>query len=101
MSTVEKAALLARRIGAGEHEIEGVGTVRIRGLSRIEVLELQGLDTAATDRRMVSLALLEPELTEDEVGAWQKTSGPQELEKLTLAIAALSGMGKGAAKSSV
>lgn len=100
--TVDKAALLTRRLDEGEHEIEGFGTVRIRGLSRAEVLALQKLnDTAESDRRMVSLCLLDPVLTEDEVGIWQENSPPMEIERLTVAIRDLSGMGPGAAKSGV
>lgn len=102
MSAVDKAALLAPRLGEGVHEISGVGAVKIRGLSRAEVLEVRTLpDTAAADRLMVSRALLDPTLTEDEVGAWQKTSPPGEIEALTTAIVELSGMGGGASKSGV
>ena len=100
---IDKSALLARRLGEGDHEIQGVGTVRIRGLSRAELLELQALDGGAlvTDRRMVSLALVDPALTEDEVKAWQENSHAGEIEQLTLAIAELSGIGVGAPKSGV
>jgi hypothetical protein len=100
---VDKAALLARRLGEGKHEIPGVGSVRIRGLSRAEILGLQALDggTAVSDRRMVSLALVDPPLTEDEVRIWQENSTADEIEQLTVAIAELSGMGVGAAKSGV
>jgi hypothetical protein len=100
---VDKAALLARRLGEGKHEIPGVGTVVIRGLSRAEILGLQALDggTAVSDRRMVSLALVDPPLTEDEVRVWQENSTADEIEALTVAIAELSGMGVGAAKSGV
>ena len=101
--TVDKAALLARRLGEDEHEIEGFGSVRLRSLSRAEVLALQKLnDTAESDRRMVSLCLIGPfTLTEDEVGIWQENSPPMEIERLTVAIRDLSGMGPGAAKSGV
>lgn len=102
MGIVDKGALLARRLGEDEYEIEGVGAVRIRGLSRAEVLAAQKLgDTAKSDRFMVSRALLDPPLTEDEVGAWQESSGASEIEGLTVAIAELSGLGMGAAKSDV
>lgn len=101
MSTVDKATLLASRLGEDKHEIPGVGEVRIRGLSRAEVLELRNLDVAASDRRMVSLALVEPTLTESDVEAWQKSSRAYEIEGLTGAIANLSGQGAGASKSGV
>ena len=99
---IDKGGLLARRLGEGEHEIEGVGTVRIRGLSRAEVLAAQKLgDVAASDRYMVSRGLLEPALTEDEVATWQANSAASEIEGLTVAIAELSGLAAGAAKSGV
>jgi hypothetical protein len=100
---IDKGALLARRLGEADHEIAGVGTVRIRGLSRAELLALQALDGGAlvSDRRMVALALVDPKLTEDEVAVWQDNSHAGEIEQLTLAIAELSGIGVGAAKSGV
>ena len=97
---ITRDALLARRLGEGEHEIEGVGTVRIRGLSRAEVLAIQTLtDVAAVDRKMLAAALVDPVMTEDDVAAWQQASGPMEIEDLTTAIRELSGMGVGAAKA--
>jgi len=99
---VDKGALLAPRLGEDTHEIEGVGTVRIRGLSRAEVLAAQKLgDVAKSDRFMVSRALLEPTLTEADVQAWQESSSAGEIEGLTVAIATLSGLGVGASKSGV
>lgn len=100
--TVDKAALLARRLGEGEHEIPGFGTVRFRGLSRAEVLALRELsDVQAADRKLVAAALVDPALTEDEVKIWQENSHPSEIEDLTTAIINLSGLGVGAAKSGV
>ncbi len=102
MSAVDKGALLARRLNEGEHEIEGVGTVKIRGLSRAEVLAAQKLgDTAKSDRFMVARALLEPKLSEADVQTWQENSGAAEIEGLTVAIANLSGLGVKADKSGV
>ena len=100
---IDKGALLARRLGEADHEVEGVGTVRIRGLSRAELLGLQSLEGGAliSDRRMVSLAVVDPKLTEDEVKTWQENSAPGEIEALTVAIAELSGLGVGAGKSGV
>lgn len=99
---VGKGELLARRVPEGEHEIAGVGTVKIRGLSRAEALELRKIDDAAVaDRRMVSLGLVEPKLTEDEVKVWQENSGIAEIEELTVAIGELSAQGRGAQKSGV
>ena len=99
---VSKGELLAWRVPEGEHEIEGVGTVKIRGLSRAEAIELRKVDDAAVaDRRMVALGLVEPKLTEDEVKTWQENSPIHEIEALTVAIGELSGQGAGAQKSGV
>jgi hypothetical protein len=93
--------LLAPRLVEDEHEIEGVGTVGIRGLSRQEVIELQKLDGGidVRERRMVSLGLVDPKVTEDDVAKWQKSSLAPEIEGLTVAIGNLSGLGQGAQKS--
>ena len=100
---LDKAALLAARIGEADHEIDGVGTVRIRGLSRQEVIDLQALDGGVDvrERRMVSLGLVDPQLSEDEVAQWQGSSLAGEIEALTVAIGNLSGLGVKADKSGV
>lgn len=100
MSTIDKAALLAKRFGVEDVEIPGVGTVQIRPLSRAEGLALQGaeLDVAEMERRLVSLAMISPQLTEDEVRQWQENSPVGELEPITEEIIRLSGMDKAAAK---
>ncbi len=50
---------------------------------------------------MLSRCLLDPVLTEDEVKVWQENSPPMEIQGVCDAIRDLSGMGEGAAKSSV
>lgn len=82
------------------------GLVRVRGLSRGEVFMMRkckedgGLKTEGEwERRMVSLALVAPKLTEEQVGAWQQGPAGGDLEKLTQKIQELSGLGEGADKS--
>jgi hypothetical protein len=85
------------------------GKVRVRGLSRGEVFAMHeakksgGLKTEGEwERRMVSIALVAPEMTEDEVGAWQRTgTAGGDLEKVTSKISELSGLSEGADKSGV
>ena len=48
---------------------------------------------------MLALALLDPVLTEAEVGRWQKASTAGELEPVTNKVSELSGMTEGAAKA--
>ena len=103
MSALDKAALLAsRNIGTEDVEVGALGTVKVRGLSRAEALSLQGagpVDVAAMERTLVSLAMVEPKLTEDEVAAWQDVAPAGELEPITDAIQRLSGLAVKAVKA--
>lgn len=99
---VDREQLLKPRLPEGEVEIEGLGPVLVRGLSRAEVLEnLQDVDRevpGALERRMVSLALVEPRLSEDDVAAWQQGSLPFEVERVVEKINELSALTRQAAK---
>lgn len=88
--------------------VVGVGSVRVRGLTRGEVYMMRkakadgGIKTEdAWERRMLSLALVEPEMTEEEVGAWQRVSPAGELEDVSQKVQELSGLSEGADKSGV
>lgn len=87
--------------------IEGFGAVRVRGLSRHEVLYVRGghsaicpkchephkaVGTAATEALTIHLAALDPEFSVQEVKTWQKVALPGELDPLAKKIAQLSGM---------
>jgi hypothetical protein len=98
---IDKAALLAKRFGVEDVEIEGVGTVQIRALSRAEALELQGreLTVAQMEQTLLAKAMVSPQLTEDDVAEWQKNSPAGELQPVVEKITALSGMEQHAAKA--
>lgn len=104
---MDKSALTADRVtlNTGTVEIEGVGTVIVRGLSRYEFM-LAGKkypeDDMRKERFVLSVAVVDPAgLTEDDIEAWQKASGPQEINQVAMKINELSGIGKAAAKSDV
>ena len=103
MSTIDKAALFAPRLPEEDHEIPGLGTVRIRSLSRTEVLGIRGksLPVDEMERRLLAAALVAPALTEKEVGQWQAASAAGELEPVTKAIMRLSGLQEESAKEAV
>jgi hypothetical protein len=97
--TVDKEALFKARLPEAEVEVPGLGSVRVRALSRAEAMSVQQMNgTGAIERRILHLALVDPELTEAEVGQWQKVSPAGELEPVTDKITELSGMEQGAAK---
>lgn len=104
-STASKEALFAPRLTEEDVDVPGVGTVRVRALSRERVLafrkrELKG-GAEEMERVMVAAALVAPELTEDEVGQWQAASTAGELEVVTRVISRLSGLDVEAAKEAV
>lgn len=103
---MDKSKLLADRVtlNTEEYEIEGVGAVTVRGLSRFEFLVAQKKypdDMLKQERYTLSMALVDPEMTEDDIAAWQKASGPMEMNEVANVVNRLSGIGKGADKSGV
>lgn len=102
---MDKELLFKKRLREDTVEIPGVGTVRVRGLNRLESFEVGEIkdDIAARERKMIALGLIDPEMTEDEVLQWQEASEGMELEAVSTKIGELSGMvedsGKEAYKS--
>ncbi|MCG3757371.1 hypothetical protein [Amycolatopsis sp. Poz14] len=100
---MDKQALFAKRLEERDVDVPGVGTVRVRSLSRAEALSLRGKEMGAVkmERVLLSLAMVHPRLTEDEVKQWQEAAPAGELNTVQEVILDLSGMNKEAAKSDV
>lgn len=99
---MDKEALLRSRLPEDDVEIPDLGTVRVRGLSRYEVLLAQKelpKGVLAMERVMLRFGMVDPPMSEDDVTAWQKASPAGELEPVTRRIQSLSGMGDGADKA--
>lgn len=94
-----------KRVSEGEdYDLPGVGTLRIRGLSRAEFLAAQERfpdNTTKQERYVLSRAVIQPKITEEIAGKWQAASGISEINELANRINAISGIGKGADKSGV
>jgi hypothetical protein len=102
MSDDIRERLFKPRLPEAEVEVEGIGTIRVRGLSRIEAMLVQKANgIAAMERTMLALAMVDPELTEAEVSRWQKASTAGELEPVTQKISELSGMTQESAKEAM
>ncbi len=102
--TFDKELLFKPSLPEAEVEIPGKGTVRVRALTRVEVMSLQNVKegpdwASAVDRKMIALGLVDPVLTEAEVGQWQKASAAGEMEPVGQKITELSGMTEGAGKA--
>lgn len=94
-----KARLLKPRIAEADVEIPGLGTVRVRGLTRVEAIMVQKMDgPEAYDRMTISLGMVNPPMTQAEAGQWQRSSPAGEIDPVTDKIAELSGMTKRAGK---
>lgn len=102
---MDKAALLADQVSISTGEVDlGRGTVTVRGLSRYEMVlasKVADGDDLRQERMILSMAMVEPKLTEDEVETWQKMSVPGEINLVATKINELSGIGKDAGKSDV
>lgn len=99
----KKKLLAAGRLPEETVPLPGVGTVKVRGLSRGEVLELRADNRADAEqeRRYIAAAMLDPVLTEDEVEQWQKVARNDEFKPVIDAVYRLSGFAEGAQKSDV
>jgi hypothetical protein len=100
---MDKSKLIADRVTAttGEVEIPGVGTVKIRALSRWEMMQASkkaGDDPLIQERYILACAMLDPVMGEDDVAAWQKSSVPGEINEVAKAVNKLSGIGPDSAK---
>ncbi|WP_157621579.1 hypothetical protein [Saccharothrix sp. NRRL B-16348] len=83
--------------------IPDVGDVKVRALTREEVISLQGkgeVDVAELEQGLIALALVEPQLSKEDVAEWYGSAPAGELSPVTEAITQLSGLSVGAAKSS-
>lgn len=108
---IDKEALLKDRLNEAEVEVPGIGTVRVRGLSRGEVISMQkatdnehtldGPRVLVIERKMIALGMIEPQLTEDEVKQWQKAAPANEIDPVMAKISELSGLDKGAGKAAM
>ncbi len=97
-----KARLLKPRLPEAEVDVPGVGTVRVRALTQLEAMRVHQVDgQEAMERRIIALGMVDPPMTEAEVGRWQKAATAGELTEVSLKIGELSGLLSGAAKEVV
>jgi hypothetical protein len=99
--------IMARKTGVKTEEYklsDGSGTVIIRGLTRNEAIQIREAPGALGDRDnlLISLGLVDPAMTPEDVAAWGETPGEfVVMTDLSEAIGVLSGMTEAAGKSRV
>lgn len=102
MSIVNKEDLFKVALPEDEVEVEGLGTFKVRGLTRAEVLLVrQGkkeTDFVGMECALLVHGLVEPKLTAAEVAQWQRSRPSSEVQLVSDRIAQLSGLTQTAPK---
>jgi hypothetical protein len=97
---VDKELLFKLRLIEQELDLAGVGVVRLRALSRDEVTDARDecvgpddeLDAKAYERLLVSLAMVDPELTTEDVARWSAAAPAGEFVRVMDLIRDLSAL---------
>lgn len=100
---MDKDLFLKASIPEGTVDIPGAGTVRVRGLTRLEVLGLEPLqkDVGALERRIILLGMVDPSLDEGDVAAWYAAAPAGHTDLIVNEVSRLSGMSEGSPKRAV
>lgn len=91
---MDKEALFRPRCPEADVELPGVGTVRVRGLTRGEIVTIAKGSNDGRDMEPLSLswAFVDPQLTEDEARRLVEVAPFGEIETLTKKVNELSGI---------
>jgi predicted transcriptional regulator len=100
---MDKALLKKARLAEEDVDLPGVGVIRVRALSRAEALRVTDTEMPVTrmEQLLLSMAMVDPEMSEQDVAEWQSAASAGELEPVTEVIKRLSGLAEKAAKSGV
>lgn len=102
MATLTRDQLLARKLGHETVQLED-GEVIVRPLTRKESIMVRGVegeDLEERDNLIISLGMVKPQLTPEDVAQWAANDTAGELASVSMAIARISGMLPGAGKES-
>lgn len=87
--------LLTNRLGETEVLVRG-GSVKVRGLSRNEVVAIRELglsDTPDIEAHLLSVGIIEPQMSVEDVSTWRELSPAGEYERILNKVTSLSGIG--------
>jgi hypothetical protein len=106
MAHLTRDEILAKKVDSAKPvtvELPSGGTVAVRPLTRNEVLragEASGT-TAERDDLIVSMGMVDPVMSADDVHAWGEAGAAGDLVAISDAIGEISGLKQGAGKSGV
>lgn len=97
---MDKAVLLKGYLPEDDVELpSGLGTVRVRGLSRQEAVAVSNIDDqVAMERRAMAMGMLDPVMSEDEIDAWSASAVAADVQAVAQRISELSNMAPGSGK---
>lgn len=97
---MDKATLLKGFLPETDVDLpSGIGTVRVRGLSRQEAVAVSKIDDqVGMERKAIACGLLDPRMTEAEVDEWSQVAVAADVQAVAQAISALSNMEAGSGK---
>lgn len=92
---MDKELLFKPALPEAEVDIPGKGSVRVRALSRYEVMLLQksaSEDKELFERKALAMALVDPAMSEADVERWMRVTPFGDLNLVTMKISELSGL---------
>ena len=89
---MDKKALIARTTPTTTVPIPGVGEVTVRGMTRGELADATADKPEETERKILAMCMVDPQLTEEEAGQWQNAAPAGEILDVVEAINRLSGL---------
>lgn len=99
---MDKDLLFKPRLAEADVDVPGVGTVRVRALTRGEVFQIQkGTDTGDVERKILACGMVEPQLSQTDVRRWQDSCPAGEIDPVVDKIRELSGLSDDAEKEAV
>jgi len=100
---IDRDALFKARLPERTIELDGVGEIRVRALSRGETTDIPSLEGIEREAVIISRAMVEPIMSRADVIEWMAAAPAGEFDKISTAIGELSGLlessGKDAYKS--
>lgn len=103
MQEITPDELFSAELREEEFEVRPGKTIRIRALTRAEMIQGATLEENRhkQEQYLLSRAVVSPVLTEEDVKQWQRRAAFMEVEHVSRAVNRLSGVGRDAAKSDV
>lgn len=98
---LSKETLLKSGLPEETITVDGLGTVRVRSLSRAEFLRIRQADGEGWEIGIVACGLVEPALSEEEVRDWHGRVAPRIFDDLAAEILRVSGLRKATADPAV